>query len=664
MFMRNNKQSAVLSKRGFQSYKEGETLYGRDVETHNISNSIINNLHTLLYGQSGVGKTSLLQAGIYPRLRANGFFPVYIRLGLISYTEDYNKYIIDEIAKEAGRIDSSTGKELILVRKLLDEPSYRNYSILDYLQGTQFITEMKEIKIPVLIFDQFEELLTNAYIHEKTSSLIKELYPLIDDSFDLAYPFLSYSNYRIVFCMREDFLYAFEDIVDTFNLSELKHNRIRLKYFTENQAKEVAVTLLTNTSSYKEDETIMVSKCAEQIVKSCKNTDYYEGISTALLSLVCEELSYSELSTVSDFDEKTISRIIYNYYDSKMSLVSYKTRKVLENNLITSDGRRASIDMEDYIKQGYLYEQDIQLLTNKEHLLSIQKVGNRSRLEFSHDIITKLINNKRITLATSLKFFFKRAFNYSGTASRQEFFLGLTVVSLLFLPVAILYIISLSNVDSFTDLAHHYKLYSVLNAFTWIILVCFISTFVRRMHAIGKSGWNVLIPFIPLSWVSNPDALMPYCGGVSSVDPFEFFKDFTTPPIKKVIPRRVYVAKYVYFIIFAAIFGVLLFFLSPLFLHSDSIIEYHIRQQTSYYDLCSYSFFDFPMLMDIFPLCDIYWAVLLYYLIIALEIWLVMRLPKMNMKRFWAYIPLVNVILCVYGFWPDSYFEIKSNRHL
>lgn len=658
--MRNVKQQAtVLSKRGFQSYKEGETIYGRDIEIQNISKSIFNNLHTLLYGQSGVGKTSLLQAGIYPRLRANGFFPVYIRLGLLSYTEDYNKYIIDEIIKEAGRIDSSKGKEVILIRRLLDESSYRNYSLLDFIQGTQFLTEMGEIKIPVLVFDQFEELLTNAYIYEKTLSLIKALYPLIDDSFDLPYPFLSYSNYRIVFCMREDYLYAFEDVVDTFNLYELKNNRIRLKYFTKDQAKEVAIALLTNSSSFSEDDTITVSKCAEQIVKSCNNTDYYEGISTALLSLVCEELSYCELSTIGDINENTIHSIIYNYYDSKMSFISAKTRKVLENNLVTSDGRRASIDMEDYIKQGYVSEQEIQLLANKEHLLSIQKVGNRSRLEFSHDIITKLINIKRITLVTSLKNFFKRAFNYSGTASRKELYVASCVVYFASLSVGILAHILTSKVDSYVDIAHYDKFMSVLMAFLWILLFCYISTFVRRMHAIGKSGWNVLNPFLSLSMPSKPDALVPYYGRVSSVDPFEYFKDyFTTPPIRKVITQRSYVAKYVYFIFFAIILEVLICFLSPLFLQNDSIIEY-LKQGTIsyyYYDVCLYSFYEYPI-ADIYSIADIYFMLLIIYFWIAPLVWLVMRLPKMNMKRFWAFIPLVNIILCVYGFWPDSHFS-------
>ena len=37
-------------------------------------------LLTVLFGQSGLGKTSILRAGLVPRLRAQGFCPVYVRL--------------------------------------------------------------------------------------------------------------------------------------------------------------------------------------------------------------------------------------------------------------------------------------------------------------------------------------------------------------------------------------------------------------------------------------------------------------------------------------------------------------------------------------------------------------------------------------------------------
>ena len=42
---------------------------------------------TTLYGRSGVGKTSFLNAGVFPILQQEGYLPVYIRLGLKKFDD-------------------------------------------------------------------------------------------------------------------------------------------------------------------------------------------------------------------------------------------------------------------------------------------------------------------------------------------------------------------------------------------------------------------------------------------------------------------------------------------------------------------------------------------------------------------------------------------------
>ena len=67
---------------GLFSYTE-ETLayfHGRDEETAELARRVQRKLLTVLFGQSGLGKTSLLRAGLVPRLRAEGFCPVYVRV--------------------------------------------------------------------------------------------------------------------------------------------------------------------------------------------------------------------------------------------------------------------------------------------------------------------------------------------------------------------------------------------------------------------------------------------------------------------------------------------------------------------------------------------------------------------------------------------------------
>ena len=66
--------------KGLNFYTEGEILYGRNAEIQSLSQYIFNNTQTVLYGRSGIGKSSILNAGIFPKARLEGMTPVSIRL--------------------------------------------------------------------------------------------------------------------------------------------------------------------------------------------------------------------------------------------------------------------------------------------------------------------------------------------------------------------------------------------------------------------------------------------------------------------------------------------------------------------------------------------------------------------------------------------------------
>ena len=67
---------------GLSSYGEETRAYfhGRDEETAELARRVQRKLLTVLFGQSGLGKTSLLRAGLVPRLRGDAYCPVYVRI--------------------------------------------------------------------------------------------------------------------------------------------------------------------------------------------------------------------------------------------------------------------------------------------------------------------------------------------------------------------------------------------------------------------------------------------------------------------------------------------------------------------------------------------------------------------------------------------------------
>src|SRR5664279_6563875 len=60
-------------------------FYGREEEVAELGRRAQRKLLTILFGQSGLGKTSILRAGIVPRLRPEGYCPVYVR---VDYSPD------------------------------------------------------------------------------------------------------------------------------------------------------------------------------------------------------------------------------------------------------------------------------------------------------------------------------------------------------------------------------------------------------------------------------------------------------------------------------------------------------------------------------------------------------------------------------------------------
>ena len=55
-------------------------FYGREDEVAELGRRVQRKLLTVLFGQSGLGKTSILRAGLVPRLRGQGYCPVYVRI--------------------------------------------------------------------------------------------------------------------------------------------------------------------------------------------------------------------------------------------------------------------------------------------------------------------------------------------------------------------------------------------------------------------------------------------------------------------------------------------------------------------------------------------------------------------------------------------------------
>ena len=137
---------------GLATYEEDAQAYffGREHETQALVRQIRMAPLTVLYGRSGLGKSSLLKAGVFPQLRAQCYLPVYLRL---TYGANARIDPVDQIAERlAEEIAAAAG---------LDGPGRGPTETLwHWLHRKEFELWSADNRLwtPVLVFDQFEEL--------------------------------------------------------------------------------------------------------------------------------------------------------------------------------------------------------------------------------------------------------------------------------------------------------------------------------------------------------------------------------------------------------------------------------------------------------------------------------------------------------------------------
>ena len=78
-------------------------FHGREEEAAELGRRVQRKLLTVLFGQSGLGKTSILRAGLVPRLRAQGYCPVYVRIDYGKESPEPAEQIKQAIMRSARR---------------------------------------------------------------------------------------------------------------------------------------------------------------------------------------------------------------------------------------------------------------------------------------------------------------------------------------------------------------------------------------------------------------------------------------------------------------------------------------------------------------------------------------------------------------------------------
>ena len=387
---------------GLEPYQEGDAdrFFGRTREIEGLAETIRENLHTTVYGPSGAGKTSLLRAGVFPRLRGENMIPVYIRLAHDSGAPAYRSQIL-----------SATGAALesqeVEIEPLVDAAAEGHpESLWAWFHRHEFWDARNRLVKPVIVLDQFEELFTLGMGREDSSLIIAELGDLCSNTVPGALEAalkesggrLGYASesqgYRVIMSLREDFLARLEEI--TVHWPELRKNRVSVQAMDVEQALEAV--LLPGGALVNESVAHAIVNAVSGADGEDRNRGSVCAVEPALLSLFCSRLDYHRWKAGANaitLEQVEHSRhdILDSFYVDSMAAVSLETREFVEDQLLTSSGYRCAKALDD-VQQAKIPVQDINTLVARRLLRYDFRDGLRW-IEFSHDILTALARDSR-----------------------------------------------------------------------------------------------------------------------------------------------------------------------------------------------------------------------------------------------------------------------------
>lgn len=383
---------------GLQTYQEGNRLWGRDTEVSTLSDIICNNLAIVVFGKSGIGKSSLIHAGISPEIRNRGLFPINIRLEHntnISYTSQ-----IKNAVENVLTLDDKLGE------------SFPSIGLWDFFHRHVFYDKIEHRETsPVIFIDQFEEIYTLAdadhknfaqELFEEFADLLNNKKPdkLIKYETEIAISqtskvsvgleemffrihsqkrvnYIDESNFHIVISLREDYLYYLER--NTSKIPSFKINRFSLQALNRQTANEV-ITKPRQGLFCKNEANDIISKI------STFNDEGKEEIDPTILSIFLFKYFNRKGNVSTD-------NIINEFYADETKGISNFSLAYLENHLITGEGYRHLCPFNDAISSGVKQEELYKLINSR--IITVETRKGHRYIEFSHDVICPIVKSNR-----------------------------------------------------------------------------------------------------------------------------------------------------------------------------------------------------------------------------------------------------------------------------
>ena len=389
--------------------KDKDKFRGREQDTANMLKMLQQNEYVVCYAASGDVKSSMINAGVCPAMRKLGYYPVKI----VFSSDEFEG--INVPRKEDNKINFDT----FILRKIEELTSQLKFEVDDQFSSFpstlssnlwwKLRTQSVQIPfgeydyIPVLIFDQFEEVLRAKWRNDFFSWL-EEL--SADECPDYIYNQLSkhevipsQKKFKAIFSMRYEYVGELDYWCSQRHfIPQMMRSRYFLKPLSRSQALEI-ISKQELPTKLKEKFAKEATNILDNINKDTSTQIDSDEVPAVILSLVCHIL-YEKWSFDSDYpiNSMGINTVIYEYYMEEIQSIGIPDleRRLIENALISAEGNRLRIHLSDSRLTSINFKTYIDKNRDK-NLLSAHIIKmNEEYVEFTHDRLAEsIIINKK-----------------------------------------------------------------------------------------------------------------------------------------------------------------------------------------------------------------------------------------------------------------------------
>ena len=391
---------------------DSRRFFGRTREISTVADRIVASRLLVVYGSSGLGKSSLLKAGVFPRLRAENLLPIRVRLNQPGGS------VLELMAEACADVARDPGREFAV-----EYTPGKGQTVWEFFKTVMF-WRGERLVTPVLVFDQFEEIFTLADAAWRTE-FGREIGPLASGNAPASVRERLRSGetglsdqspkVKLVFCLREEYYGSLQDLSPQF--PGLFQDRFRLRPLNAKQA-ELAIVEPARLESAGALPESFVTPSFEYEAAAIRCMldflgDQSQTIEPVPLQLLCQYVeqvivdskrkagALSPITiTASDLGGKdAMNKVIGRFYnDSIEGLPAAErrhARELCDTGLLAPAGNRLLLERNQIAKDYKVSDATLRYLTDERRILRQEPRLQSTFYEISHDTIARSIFESR-----------------------------------------------------------------------------------------------------------------------------------------------------------------------------------------------------------------------------------------------------------------------------